>query len=124
MSSTARQIIFWALIIAGALLIYKLVNPGGKNQQPLDLVQLEDKINKGELKQLTVRATETVAVDRVSGVEYHIQLSNEHTKAEILSEARGSVNGKPRVDKVEDEPSAPALWHVYLGRQFGRKIGG
>ena len=75
MSSTARQIIFWALIIAGALLIYKLVNPGGKNQQPIDLVQLEDKINKGELKQLTVRTSETVAIDRVSGVEYHIQLS-------------------------------------------------
>ena len=116
MSSTARQIIFWALIIAGALLIYKLVNPGGKNQQPLDLVQLEDKINKGELKSLTVRASETIAIDRVSNVEYHIQLSNEHTKAEILSEARGSVNGKPRVDNVQDEPSSsywlPALYYL------------
>jgi len=116
LSSTARQIIFWALIIAGALLIYKLVNPGGKNQQPLDLVQLEDKINKGELKSLTVRASETIAVDRVSGVEYHVQLSNEHTKAEILSEARGSVNGKARVDNVQDEPSSsywlPALYYL------------
>ncbi|HSP61349.1 MAG TPA: ATP-dependent zinc metalloprotease FtsH [Pyrinomonadaceae bacterium] len=113
MSSTARQIVFWALIILGALLIYKLVNPGGKNQQPLDLTQLEDKINKGELNQLTVRATETVAVDQVSGVEYHVQLSNEHTKAEILSEARGSVNGKPRVPKVEDEPSS-SYWPIGL----------
>ena len=116
MSSTARQIVFWALIILGALLIYKLVNPGSKNTQTIDLTQLEEKINKGELKQLTVRATETVAVDRVSGVEYHIQLSNEHTKAEILAEARGSVNGKPRVDKVEDEPSSsywlPALYYL------------
>ncbi len=113
LSATARQIIFWALIIAGALLIYKLVNPGGKNQQPLDLTQLEDKINKGELKQLTVRATETVAVDRVSGMEYHVQLANEHTKAEILNEARGFVNGKPRVDKVEDEPSS-SYWPLAL----------
>jgi cell division protease FtsH len=116
LSSTARQIVFWALIILGALLIYKLVNPGSKNTQNIDLTQLEDKINKGELKQLTVRQSETVAVDRVSGVEYHIQLSNEHTKAEILSEARGSVNGKPRVDKVEDEPSSsywlPALYYL------------
>ncbi len=116
LSSTARQIVFWALIILGALLIYKLVNPGSKNTQNIDLTQLEDKINKGELKQLTVRQSETVAVDKVSGVEYHIQLSNEHTKAEILSEARGSVNGKPRVDKVEDEPSSsywlPALYYL------------
>jgi cell division protease FtsH len=113
LSSTARQIVFWALIILGALLIYKLVNPGGKNQQPIDLTQLEEKINKGELKSLTVRATETVAVDRVSSMEYHVQLSNEHTKAEILSEARGSVNGKPRVDKVEDEPSS-SYWPIGL----------
>ena len=116
MSSTARQIIFWALIIAGALLIYKLVNPGSKNTQPIDLVQLEDKISKGELKSLVVRATETVAVDRVSSIEYHIQLSNEHTKAQILAEAFGSVNGKPRVDKVEDETSSsswlPALYYL------------
>jgi len=94
-------------------LIYKLVNPGGKNQQPLDLVQLEDKISKGELKALTVRATETIAIDRVSNVEYHVQLANEHTKAEILSEARGSVNGKPRVDNVQDEPSS-SYWPIGL----------
>ena len=31
LSSTARQIIFWLLIVAGALLLYKLVNPSGKN---------------------------------------------------------------------------------------------
>jgi cell division protease FtsH len=116
LSSTARQIVFWALIILGALLIYKLVNPGSKNTQNVDLVQLEDKINKGELKSLIVRATETVAVDRVSNIEYHVQLSNEHTKAEILSEARGIVNGKSRVDNVQDEPSSsywlPALYYL------------
>ncbi len=32
LSSTARQIIFWLLIVAGALLLYKLVvNPTGRN---------------------------------------------------------------------------------------------
>jgi cell division protease FtsH len=116
LSSTARQIVFWALIILGALLIYKLVNPGSKNTANVDLVQLEDKINKGELKSLIVRATETVAVDRVSNIEYHVQLSNEHTKAEILSEARGIVNGKSRVENVQDEPSSsywlPALYYL------------
>ena len=37
LSSTARQIIFWLLIVAGALLLYRLVNPSGKNAQPIDL---------------------------------------------------------------------------------------
>src|SRR5947208_3595828 len=96
LSSTARQLIFWALIIAGAILIYKLVNPGGKNTQNIDLVQLEEKINSGSLTSLTVKTTETVATDS-AGHNFVIQLSNEHTKAEILKEARDSVNNKPRV---------------------------
>ena len=45
LSSTARQIIFWLLIIAGALLLYKLVNPSGKNSQPLDVGALSQKID-------------------------------------------------------------------------------
>ena len=49
LSSTARQIIFWLLIVAGALLIYKLVNPGTKNTTPIDLTQLEQKIQSGQL---------------------------------------------------------------------------
>ena len=113
MSSTARQLIFWALIIAGAILIYKLVNPGSKNTQNIDLVQLEDKINNGSLTQLTVKTTETAAIDQ-QGHNFIVQLANEHTKAEILKEAREVVNGKPRVPKVEDEPSS-SIWWPALG---------
>src|SRR6267142_121113 len=101
LSSTARQIIFWLLIIAGALLIYKLVNPGSKNTQNIDLTQLDQKIMNGELKQLTIKQTETVAIDSKNGVEYHIQLTNEQTKNDLIKEAKEVVNGKPRVDKVD-----------------------
>ncbi|HKR31596.1 MAG TPA: hypothetical protein VJT08_14025, partial [Terriglobales bacterium] len=101
MSSTARQIIFWLLIVAGALLIYKLVNPGTKNTTPIDLTQLEQKIQTpGELTQLTVKTSETTAVDK-NGKAFVVQLTNEHTKAEILKEARGAdANGKPKVANV------------------------
>ena len=117
MSSTARQIIFWLLIIAGALLIYKLVNPSSKNTQNIDLVQLHQKIKNGDLKQLTIRATEAVAVDRAApNVEYHVPLANETTKAEVLKEASEEVNGKHLVDNVQDEPSSsywvPALYYL------------
>ena len=109
MSSTARQIIFWLLIIAGALLIYKLVNPGSKNTTNIDLTQLEKKIADNELASIVVKQTETVATDR-AGHTYVIQLNNEHTKAELLKEARETVNGKSRVDKVEDEPGSSLWW--------------
>jgi cell division protease FtsH len=110
LSSTARQIIFWLLIIAGALLIYKLVNPGSKNTENIDLTALYEKIDKSELKQLTVKQTETVAIDRATGREYHVQLTNETAKNDLLKEAKEVVNGKSRVDKVEEESGNSYLW--------------
>src|SRR5688572_12483309 len=109
LSSTVRQILFWLLIIAGALLVYKVVNPQGKNSQDIDLTQLDQKITNGELKQLTVGTSVTVATDR-SGQEYKIQLSNEHTKNELLNKSREVVNGKARVDNVKDDPGSSFLW--------------
>jgi cell division protease FtsH len=109
LSSTARQIIFWLLIVAGALLLYKLVNPTGKNSTSIDLVQLDQKIHNQELKQLTVKQTETVATDK-TGTNFVVQLTNEHAKNDILKEAREVVNGKPLVEKVEEEPSSNYLW--------------
>jgi len=121
LSSTARQIIFWLLIVAGAVLIYKLVNPGSKNTQNIDLVQLYQKIDNWELKQLTVKATETVAIG-TDTTEYHVQLTNEPAKNDLLKEAKEIVPGKdskmqPRVGKVEDESGSssylwPALYYL------------
>jgi cell division protease FtsH len=111
LSSTARQIIFWLLIIAGALLIYKLVNPGSKNTESIDLTQLDQKIKKQELKQVIVKQTETVAIDRANGREYHVQLTNEQTKNDILIAARVlDSTGKPLVDNVQEEGSSSLWW--------------
>jgi cell division protease FtsH len=111
LSSTARQIIFWLLIIAGALLIYKLVNPGSKNTQNIDLVQLDQKIRSGQLKALVVKQNEAVGVDRDTGMEYHVQLTNETAKNDLLKAGRElDANGKARVEKVEDEAGNSYLW--------------
>src|SRR3979490_1455210 len=115
LSSTARQIIFWLLIIAGALLLYKLVNPNSKNSTAIDLTQLEQKIlTAGELKSLTAKQNEIVAVD-ARGQELRAQNTNETTKAEFLKLAREVVNGKPRVEKVEDESgSSSYIWPMLI----------
>ena len=63
LSSTARQIVFWLLIIAGAVLLYKLVNPRGNSPTSVDLTKLDQMIQNGQLKQLTVKQSETVAMD-------------------------------------------------------------
>src|SRR5438876_3781446 len=119
LSSTARQIIFWLLIVAGAVLIYKLVNPGSKNTQNIDLVELYKKIDASDLKQLTVKATENVAIDTRNNTEYHVQLTNEPAKNDLMKYARENspTTAKPRVDKVEDESGSssylwPALYYL------------
>jgi cell division protease FtsH len=112
LSSTARQIIFWLLIIAGALLIYKLVNPGSKTAQNIDLVQLNEKIKGQQLKELVVKQNETVAIDKETNIEYHVQLTNEQTKNDILKLATSfGPDGKtPLVPKVSDESGGGSYW--------------
>jgi cell division protease FtsH len=113
LSSTARQIVFWLLIIAGAVLLYKLVNPRGSSPTSVDLTKLDQMIQNGQLKQLTVKQSETVAID-VNNQEYRVALSNEPAKNDLLKSAREIVGGKPRVAKVEEESSASFIWPMLI----------
>ncbi|HEU0253353.1 MAG TPA: ATP-dependent zinc metalloprotease FtsH [Pyrinomonadaceae bacterium] len=113
LSSTARQIVFWLLIIAGALLLYKLVNPRGSNYKTVSLTEMDQMLQSGNLKSLTVKQSETVAFD-VNNQEYRAALQNEFAKAQMLKDAREIVNGKPRVPKVEEESSSSFIWPMLI----------
>jgi cell division protease FtsH len=114
LSSTARQIVFWLLIIAGAVLLYKLVNPRGNNYQNIDLIRLDQMMQSGQIKELTVKTNETVAID-VNNQEYHVALSNDAAKNDLLKAARENVNGKARVSgKVQEESGASFIWPMLI----------
>jgi cell division protease FtsH len=114
LSSTARQIIFWLLIVAGALLLYKLVNPTGKNSQGIDLATLYAKIDALDVRQLTIKQNETVALDK-NGQEFRVQLTNEQAKNELMKKGLEQVNGQRRVEKVEDESgSSSPIWPMLI----------
>ena len=113
LSSTARQIVFWLLIIAGALLLYKLVNPRGSSYKTVSLTEMDQMIQSGNLKQLTVKTNETVAID-LSNQEYRAALSNEFSKRDLLQASREIVNGKPRVPKVEEESGSSFIWPMLI----------
>jgi hypothetical protein len=68
----------------------------------VDLLQLDRKIKNGEIKQLTVKPREIVALDRTGDCKFTITVTNKSTRDEILSEARAVVDGQPRVEKVEE----------------------
>ena len=115
LSSTARQIIFWLLIVAGALLLYKLVvNPTGRNTTAIDLSTLYTKIDAKEIKQLTVRQNETTAID-TRNQEYRVQLTNEQIKNELFKKANEQVDGKKLVEKFEDDSgSSSYIWPMLI----------
>ncbi len=110
MSSTARQIIFWLFIVIGALLLYKVFGgTQGKGVQQIDQTTLEDKIRHSQIKQITFKQQEATAVD-VNGQEYRTPLANEFVKRDFNALAREIVDGKPRVDKVEEEAGSSFIW--------------
>lgn len=112
MSSTVRQIIFWVFIVIGAIALYQFFARTQRgNVQNVDLTIIQQKIDAGELKQLTVKQTEVVGIDRAN-TEYHASAANEFYKAEIMKSANAKdANGKPKVEKVEDESgSSGFLW--------------
>jgi cell division protease FtsH len=115
LSSTARQIIFWLLIVAGALLLYKLVNPGGKNSQPTDLGALVQKMEAGEIKQLTFNQNEAIAMDTRSQ-ELRVKLTSDQIKNTIFNKAtEKNAEGQPRVASVVDDSGSNGyLWPMLI----------
>jgi cell division protease FtsH len=114
LSSTARQIIFWLLIIAGALLLYKLVNPSGKNSQAIDVGTLSQKIDALEIKQLTLKQNEAIAID-TRNQEYRIGLTSDQIKNTVFNKSQEKVEGKPKVEKFEDDSgSSSYIWPMLI----------
>ncbi len=109
MSSTARQIIFWVLIIAGALLIYKLVNPGSKNVQDLSITQLTEKVKNGEIAKMTIKQSEVDATGN-DKQEYRTSLSNEKYKADLITFAAEKKEGTNTPKAEVQEESSSSLW--------------
>jgi cell division protease FtsH len=77
------------------------------------LTDMDQMIQSGTLKSLTVKQSETVAID-VNNQEYRTALANEFAKAEMLRSAREVVNGKSRVPKVEEETSSGFIWPMLI----------
>ena len=65
MSSTARQLIFWVLILVGAVMLYQFVtNRQGKDAKALSYGELVDKVRTGQVTEMTIKQAEVVSVDK------------------------------------------------------------
>ncbi len=100
------MVLFFLTIFSFVLLIPFEDRGANRNSKDIDLIQLDRKIRNGEIKELTITATEVIAVDRVNNVKYRTYVASESTKEEIIKEAQEQdANGRTRVDKIEENDS-------------------
>ncbi len=116
MSSTARQIIFWVVIVGGALVLYQVFSrTQSKGSTEIDQATLEQRIKKGDFKTVTFKEKEVVAVDQ-NNAEVRVPSGNQFRQAELMkaaSEAK-DANGNPVTKVIEEPAGTSAFWSVLL----------
>ncbi len=109
LSSTARQILFWVLIVVGAVLLYQFVAKSqGRSNQQWSYSELVRNVEDDKVKQLLVKQTEVVATDQ-SGKEFYTKLANEFVKRDLMNMATERKNVK-----VEEESVSSGLFWTAL----------
>jgi cell division protease FtsH len=114
LSSTARQLIFWVLILVGAVMLYQfVVNKQGRDAKQLSYGELVQQIRDGKVKELTVRQSEVVSVGK-DKQEYRTPIEGDKIKGDLMALAvEKDQNGIPRVEKPQIEPAGGGLlWSV------------
>ena len=100
--------LFLISIFSGMFLSILFGEPSQQSSR-LDLIQLERKIQSGEIKELKVFPREIRATDRY-GRHFETSVDNETTREEIISQARElDSNQRPRVEKIEENASEPQV---------------
>jgi hypothetical protein len=95
--------LFMIVIFSGVLFGALLSERAGPRSTNLDLIQLEKKIQNGEINELRITANEIVAIDR-NGRSFETSVSNESTRAEIIRQAQQlDSSNHPRVSKIEEK---------------------
>ena len=97
--------LFMIVIFSGVLFGAFLSQRAGPGRTNLDLIQLEKKIQSGEINELRITASEIEAIDR-DGRSYVAYVNNRSTRDEIVRQAQQlDSNNHPRVSKIEENSS-------------------
>jgi hypothetical protein len=97
--------LFVGLVFSGMFFGILLSQHQEPERTDLDLIQLEKKIQNGEIKELQIRPREIIAIDR-NGRSFETSVSNESTREEIIRQAQElDSDHRPRVDRVNESSS-------------------
>lgn len=97
--------LFMVLIFSGFLLATLMGEDKKETRYDLDLIQLERKIQHGEIEELRITASEIESIDR-NGRHFVTDVTNESTREDIIRQARAlDPNARPRVNKIDENSS-------------------
>ena len=116
MSSTARQLIFWVLILAGAVMLYTfVVNKQGKDAKPLPYGELVEKVRGEQIVDMTIKQSEVVSVDK-DKTEFKTPIEGDKIKGDLVALAtERNQASQPHVKKLQIEPATNgAFWSVLM----------
>ncbi|MET0625261.1 MAG: ATP-dependent zinc metalloprotease FtsH, partial [Pyrinomonadaceae bacterium] len=118
MSSTARQLIFWVLILAGAVILYQfVVNKQAKDVKQLAYGELVEKVRTSQITELTIKQSEVVSLDKAKQ-EFRTPIEGDKIKGDLAMLANEKdANGQPHVasGKVNIEPATSgAFWSILM----------
>ena len=95
--------LFVGLIFSGVFLA--AIFSDRDNSVQIDLIQLERKIQSGEIRELRITSTSLTATDK-NGRQFRTDVSNESTREEIIRQARTvGPDNRPLVEKIEESNS-------------------
>jgi ATP-dependent Zn protease len=97
--------VFSVVIISVVFAAERAANPCGQ----IDVLQLDKKIRDGEIKKLSISSREIVATDRKEGCTYEVFVTSATSHDEILRDAKELVDGKPRVETIDENASPTAV---------------
>ena len=102
--------VIYMFLFMGSILSMMIILPlaasrAGHDCGSLDLLQLDEKIKRGEVKQLTLREGEITAFDRVGDCQFTVYTNNDDSRQKILADARELSGTRPRVDKIDYDKS-------------------
>jgi cell division protease FtsH len=116
LSSTARQLIFWVLILVGAVMLYTfVVNKQDRGAKPLPYGQLVKMVQDGKVDKLTIRASEVASVGK-DKQEYRTPIEGDAIKNSLMTEAtKKDEHGQPLVNEAQIEPATSgAFWSILM----------
>jgi len=107
------MVLFMVGIFSFMLLMPLARDRSGHDCGTLDLLQLIQKIQNNEVKELIVSRDEIVAKERIGTCEYRTWVTNPQSRDEVLREAKVITENGARVPKIDENSAEPRISAVF-----------